>query len=590
MKYLFSEWKKALDEFQKSVDKTVEEIRKEKVAVQHMKEGYFSAVDNCHYIHDDRRIVLSAPEIIIGNVDSNGVLVGNSSIITLRGSDINIEATGAAAGSGLGGSITNRASSIRSIAVDPGIDGVENVVMARSQIVSQARAIVLQSSEGAGTFMEDTMSGVQGISLSSDTVINMDALSSVENTTEALEKSIKAADTQVSDFESDMKTRRTTLNKIFDDLEKLGQEEEGYLGGDKKVCSKYRDIADVHRRMEALSVDAANAMNSYVRAVSLLAEAKSRKKALEENKKTLDGKKDKFKTETTGNSISLRSESFSFKSSDGDGNDRTNPEASFAVSAQNIRLESVGKDNSLMKQGTINLKAMEIDMSTADIKVDKDGKSAESPAAGKVNVVSKEINLEAVDYSYKDGKQEEKELSEQGKISMRAKDIQAMSTDTEGKAAGNLSLNAKHIEIKSMDVDKEKKTDSALAKDGATVIVSEKLFVGSKDSNTKSNQLQISSDKVGVFAKTAAELQQDSALVQLKSGKATISSGGNTIHGKTDIKDAVTAPSATIEHLEAKSSFKSKTISDGVAVSGGGGSSAKGDLKEEDAPKAEGGK
>ena len=61
--------------------------------------------------------------------------------------------------------------------------------------------------------------------------------------------------------------------------------------------------------------------------------------------------------------------------------------------------------------------------------------------------------------------------------------------------------------------------------------------------------------------------------------------GGN-LNGKTDIKDELKAPKATIDNVEAKTSFKSKNISDGISVPGaGGGGSLSAKLKTEDAPK-----
>ena len=79
--------------------------------------------------------------------------------------------------------------------------------------------------------------------------------------------------------------------------------------------------------------------------------------------------------------------------------------------------------------------------------------------------------------------------------------------------------------------------------------------------------------------------------LQLAGGKAALGSSENQVFGKTavtgavEIKGEVNAPKATIEHLEAKSSFKSSNISDGIPVPpapASGNLSAK--LKAEDAP------
>lgn len=81
-------------------------------------------------------------------------------------------------------------------------------------------------------------------------------------------------------------------------------------------------------------------------------------------------------------------------------------------------------------------------------------------------------------------------------------------------------------------------------------------------------------------------------MVQLSGGNASVGGsktqvyGDTTINAKTDIKGDLKAPKATIDNVEAKSSFKSSNISDGIAVPGaGGGGSLSAKLKSEDAPK-----
>ena len=69
-------------------------------------------------------------------------------------------------------------------------------------------------------------------------------------------------------------------------------------------------------------------------------------------------------------------------------------------------------------------------------------------------------------------------------------------------------------------------------------------------------------------------------------GSKTQVYGETTINAKIEVKDEIKAPKATIDNLEAKTSFKSQNISDGIAVPGApasGSLSAK--LKTEDAPK-----
>ena len=122
MDYIFDDWKKTLADFQSSVEKDLNEIRKHKAEVQLLKDEIMNEVNQGRYIRDEKRIVISAPEVIIGNVDKSGSLLSQGgSVIILRGSQIGLDGIGEA------GSVTTRAASIRQIAADPGMDGNEAV-------------------------------------------------------------------------------------------------------------------------------------------------------------------------------------------------------------------------------------------------------------------------------------------------------------------------------------------------------------------------------------------------------------------------------------------------------------------------------
>ena len=93
MGYIFDDWKQILNDFQSSVEKDLAEIHKQKEAVQQMKTEIFDRLDNGKYICDEHRIVLSAPEIIIGHVDKSGDLKGGSKVI-IRGTEVDVEGVG----------------------------------------------------------------------------------------------------------------------------------------------------------------------------------------------------------------------------------------------------------------------------------------------------------------------------------------------------------------------------------------------------------------------------------------------------------------------------------------------------------------
>ena len=126
------------------------------------------------------------------------------------------------------------------------------------------------------------------------------------------------------------------------------------------------------------------------------------------------------------------------------------------------------------------------------------------------------------------------------------------------------------------------------------LLLAEKMYVGAKDKDNKSKKLQAVSDEIGLFGDKTLEAQQDNgkAVLQLAGGNAAISGGktqlygATTINGKTEVKDELKAPKATIDNLEAKTSFKSSNISDGIAIPAPAvGANLSTKLKTEDAPK-----
>ena len=82
-----------------------------------------------------------------------------------------------------------------------------------------------------------------------------------------------------------------------------------------------------------------------------------------------------------------------------------------------------------------------------------------------------------------------------------------------------------------------------------------------------------------MFATETAEIQQGEAKAVLQLDGGTFSASGDktalygetTLNGKTEVKDALSAPKITGDSIEAKSQFKSPNISDGMGVGGGGG-------------------
>ena len=655
MAYIFEEWKKMLEKFQQCVDKGVEEMHQQKAEVQQIKTDIFNRLDRGAYYHDDERIVISAPEIVIGNVDKSGALNGGCvGTVVIKGSDVSLEGVGET------GRIVSRAPIIHQKAVNPGIDGRENVVCDSSEIVSQACDIVLHSSDAKGEFSQLPLhAGRGGISLHADKKFNIEAAVTAERRKKQIEDVIKGLDTQSKELKKSVENQKKAVDKFLQDMIKLAEKEEKLNSPkDHSTFTNLTDISKVHEQMEALMPSVYRSTQTFIDLVSELAEVNRRKNALEKEKGAIKTGDD-FKKKSTGASMSVVAESISVATADGDGNLHTNPGAGisvrtprmglnmhddqgalakdgyFSVSAQNITLDTVnpkdkGKEwpmegkvkiqskdinleaidykmndknqlweKELTKEGKITMSAKTVEVSTANpkgIERDEKGKLIKGEFVGEGDVIirSKTVSVESLDYEVKDGKLSTKALTKDGKLGIRTEKTTVIAADAEGKATGSINLNAKAVNVKSMDVDKEKLTDSKLAAGSTMTLVSEKMYVGAKSKDVKSKKVQTVSEEIGAFADKTLEMQQGEgkAAVQLDGGNAAVSGsktqvyGETTINGKTEVKDELKAPKVVGDSVEAKSAFKSKNISDGMAMGGASGSgklSTK--LKTEDAPK-----
>ena len=651
MDYIFDDWKKILSDFQNSVEKDLAEIHKQKTAVQQMKTEIFDRLDSGQYIYDASRIVLSAPEIIIGHVDKSGDLKGSGKVI-IRGTEVDVE------GVGESGTISSRAPVIQQTAVDPGIDGQEAVVYPHSAVLTQARSVVLQSNEAKDAFSRSiAVPSGSGITIHADQLLNIDASISSEARKADIEASVTALKQQKSDLKSATDKQKSSIEKLFKDLQKLMDDSETNNDGFLNTRMNLVDISKTNDEVQSILPVLYRVTVDFIHSVSQQAELSRQITALEAEKKDIKSGDD-FKKKSTGALLSLNSESISMTTVDADGNLRMNDGAGVSIWTPHMGISMNQADGTLVEKGAFCVSSENVMISTANPKAD----GSEITAAGQVNISSKAINLEAMDYQSKDKAYTEKGLAADGKVSITAKTIEVATTnpkditrddkgkvtkgeykaegdviirsktvavetldyevadgklktktltkdskiemrsekmgllaaDTEGKATGSISLNAKAVAVKSMDVDKEKLTDSKLAAGSTMTLVSEKMYVGSKSKDIKSKKIQTVSEEIGAFADKTLEIQQGDgkAVVQLDGGNASVGGsktqvyGETTINAKTTVKGEISAPKVTGDSIQAKTAFKSPNISDGMGGgAGGGGGSLSAKLKTEDAPK-----
>lgn len=565
MSDILSDWKKLLGDFQSSVSKDLSEIRKHKEDIQQMKTEIFDRLNEGKFIRDEKRLVLSAPEIIIGNVDSSGDLSADGGTVVIKGAAVSLD------GVGEKGTIISRAATIRQTAVDPGIDGVEEVVRPTSIITSQAKNIVLQSNDSKDCFAQVPAADDKGIRIASDTTMDIAAAVSAEKRKKAIESRSADLKTQKVQLELQTKQSQALVEAKMVELQTVLKPYDTLNASDALTRVNYTTLHGIQSKMEGLLQEICQESMTCVHAISELAEVNRQINALDKESQSIK-MGDDFKKNTTKASLTVSAEHIDMQTMDGDGNFKENKEAGIRVNAPRMDVTMQKEDGSLAEKSALNVQVEKVSVSTANPKVN--GQNADLPAGGSVHIYSKDINLLAIDAELKDNQIKEKALAKEGTITLRAEKQEISATDTEGKATGAVGINAKAVSVKSMNVDKDKRTDKELASGSTMLLLSEKMYVGAKDDKNKSKSVQAVSEEIGLFADKTLEAQQDKgkALVQLSGGNTAIGGskteiyGATTIQAKTEIKDELKAPKATIEHVEAKSSFKSTNISDGIPV------------------------
>lgn len=648
---IFSDWLSALNNLQSSVSKDLAEIRKQKAEIQELRTEVLNKLAMGKYIRDDYRLVLSAPEIIIGNVDATGMMYGENGSIVIRGQRVGLD------GVGENGSVESRAATIAQTAVDPGPDGVEAVVRQHSVIVNQARHIALQSNEAEkdGYFSRvPQTTEVSGVRIHADECIDLDASQSADLRSDAITNQLSQLTSDVVTYTADSASAMSSVTSLVTQMEMLLKLQDPMTLDEVTMRTTVLELDELTEQFQALMPVAYQALNRAIASMSKLAEANRRMKVLQKEQTEVTTAKATFKDQTTDAVLNVTAEQMAFKSIDGDGNIRTNPEASISVQTGKIDVTMNKEDGSLIDGSHFRLATHDVDISTVNPTLKDDG-TGDFTTEGSVSVESKNVSFAALDYSddklkeqTKDSRfsvrmenmvfvsndvdgnatgnftvsaenqhlvshdkegnasgqinigakgmtlqSKDKDENATGSLTVNAEKMTLSSADKSGKAIGQLSMNSKDIFLKSMDTD-GKGADQNLAADGNMVLAAENMYVGRTEKKNTSKTLQISSDKTGIYGTTTAEVQQGEAkaVVQLDGGNVAISGskatfyGDNTVNGKTDFKGDVTAPKLMADNLEAKSSFKTKNISDGVAVPGAPSSatiSAK--LKESDAPK-----
>ena len=500
MDYIFDELEKRLSAFEASVGKELEEMRQCKADMRRLTSEFGNSMKKGRYERDSERLILSAPEIIIGNVDSNGMLLGGSSVITVRGTDVGLQAAGSA------GKVETRAASISQIAEDPGDDGREHVVGTISQVVSQARQIVVQSEDAVGTFvMPAIASASSGVFIHADEKVDVSATATAEHREERIDSLIESLENQKALLKDDLDKLKKSFKDQSDELAELLDKRQKLMASEEDIVCTYEDIDSYNTLIDESSTALADTSGRYVEILSLYAEVNRQIKTLKDAKAAII-KGDDFKQQTTGASVSITGEAISLISADGEGNLRDNPESGIKVTANTLSVASVESDGQLKPEGRISMQAKHVEVVTAgetDQQWEDDGTltAATYTTEGDFTLKSQNIAIEGVDYEVADKQYKEKQLTADSKIKLRAKTIEVstegsanIEVDAEGKvtkatmtAEGDIIVKSKTVTVASADYDVEggEVKEKALTKEGCVTIKAEKTDLAPVDAEGK---------------------------------------------------------------------------------------------------------
>ncbi len=572
-------WEERLNNFKQALDKELQEIQQCKAELAEIQKEVQESLSGIRYIREEGRLVLSAPEIVIGDVDPLGVLGPRYSKVIIRGNEVKVEGTSR---------ILNRAPEIHSLAEHPGRDGQESTLPYHSEIVQVARNVLVNGVNDAEVINPNRdMVSRPGVAITSRGSIDVNASVSCEYETQQLDQAIQAlknqksqTDKQIADIEKEVKAASMELDLLL----KLPD----VNVSDTLVRVNYLDISELHEEYNQKVKRMCEKCMAYYSALATQADTNLRIAALEKQKETVKGRKANFEEQTTGSSIYLQSERIRLDTRDGDYHTRTNPEAGFFVNSSHISLTSYMDDWKTIEESYLYVGTQKATISTQNYNYSDPQKGeGEVVTEGEVNILSKTVRVQAVDADLKEFEPTEKALTPESQLTVRMEQTQVQATDTEGKATGLIDMNAKNLRLKSMDVDKESGEEKELSQGSQLQLLAESMFIGSTEDKQQTLLAQVAADRLKLFAKTENEwqLDEDKGLLRLKGGTATFSSKGLEFWGKTTFNDqaqftVVQVGDVKVDNIDVSKSSKTPHTSDGVP----GKTSPKSDQQKSDHP------
>lgn len=587
---IYQGWLQKMKDFKASIDKELDEMRRCKSEMQQLKKDLANQYAAGYYKRDNKRIVISAPEIVIGNVLKDGTLIPNeSSTVIIRSNNIRQEGVGTAYGSG---SITNKATEIKNICVDSGLDGLEAVVRKNSAFTVQAQGIALQSEKANGTFAETPCALKGELSLYADEHIVVAAQAPLSFRKTRITEAITELESDKTQFENLAKSKLVQIENCTKSLNTLHSEVtqlfNSQVNGKKEAFKAAPKVVEIKELQNVIKIKHSllyQLIKEFQECTSKAAEANRQAKTLKEAKTAIEEtEKNIKKHENTRASIDIFAENTNIQSIDAEGDICKSKDAGVSIIAKNMAVDAIDSSTGLIEDSKFSVNMNHVKLSTANKK--PSDKKFDLPAEGDVVITSRDIILESVDKEYlpeleaqyaeeggtpggdihKSEIYPEKELTKGGIIKLRAKNVFVRSQAVDGKAEGEFNVNSKIVKMGGYDCDKNS---------GTLSIAEESLFDVKYDASNiyGENWVCINSQKDAVVsALENLELQQSinkDSLLQLSKGKATLKGnetnimGTTTMKGETTFKANAQFETASIKELQVSSAIKTPNSQEG---------------------------
>ena len=603
-KTILEEWKELLSDFNSNVDKSLKDIRQYKRDIEKMKVELLDEFRGGQFIRDEECIVISAPRIIIGNVTKDGNLREELGDVIIRGHALEMD------GIGESGSIRINAPEITQRAIDTGIDGREKVVHASSEIIQQARNIVLDSQEPTtnwdygASFLNNPIRKA-GISLNAEKGISVMAVPANEQKKDEMSNEKKDVDSKISDLKDDVSSKKKDVDALLKKISDALKDQEGLSDDDDMVRSNVLAIDEVRYTVQNFLPAFSKLVNEYAALLSELAELNRKKQNLKTEEDEVNSSADKYK-QSTESSIYMQSERITMHAKDGDNTWRTNEGAGVDIRGNEIKLHSTQEDPNTKAEvltpeeakGKVSIRSRNVNISTADSTnmelKENDIATAQYPLVGNVTIRSKIIDLESVDLKQTDesGALVEEKLTEGSQINMRAEKVRVKTIDHEGKSVGKFSVNSQKISMKSTNIEgykpeleldsqgnrkhPEKMKSKELAQGSEMLLLSGTVNIGYKNEKMMSEKVDVYGDnELSLGSLKDTSLWSHGAHLDLKPKQAklescdTVNISGSTldVSAESSFKGKITGGDIVTDNLTANKAIKSPNMADGVLVS-----------------------